>query len=99
MKNFQLKGICAPGRVNLPGHGTINLVDISDELAEKLYKEGLPYLEPIPKYRPKLFPGEQPIDNAEIEFSKKSQKGGKAPAAKSAKPAAKRATRRTRKSS
>jgi len=48
MKKFRLKGIKAPGIVNLFGHGRVNLSEISDEKAEQLVKEGCPYLEKIP---------------------------------------------------
>ena len=54
MKNFILSGIQPPGKVNLPGYGTIELEKIDDDLAEKLFKEGLPYLQPTPQHRHKL---------------------------------------------
>ena len=47
MDKYRLKGIRPPGRVNLPKLGTIRLSDISDELAEELYSNGCPYLEPV----------------------------------------------------
>jgi len=48
MKRFRLKGIVPPGRVNLPKVGTVELASLSDEQAEKLWREGCPYLEPAP---------------------------------------------------
>ncbi len=62
MKLFRLTGIDYPGRVNLYKRGTIELADISDELAMILYKEGLPYLEPTPEGRKVIFPGEKTIE-------------------------------------
>ena len=61
MKRFKLIGIASPGRVNLMEVGTIELENISDEMAEKLYKDGCPYLEPTPEGRVHLFPDEKPI--------------------------------------
>ena len=48
MERFRLKGIVPPGRVNLPKVGTVELASLSDEQAEKLWKAGCPYLEPVP---------------------------------------------------
>ncbi len=62
MQNFRLKGIAHPGRVNLFRIGTIELANISDKLAEEIYKSGCPYLEPTPEYRLILFPEETPIE-------------------------------------
>ncbi len=45
MERFRLKGIVYPGRVNLPGVGTVELALLPDEQAEKLWQEGCPYLE------------------------------------------------------
>lgn len=50
MTKYRIKGIAHPGRVNLPRLGTIALADISDELAEELYKSGCPFLEPVPDH-------------------------------------------------
>jgi hypothetical protein len=62
MKLFRLTGIQYPGRVNLYKRGTVELADISDELAMVLYKEGIPYLEPTPEGRKILFPDEKTIE-------------------------------------
>lgn len=61
MLKFRLKGITYPGRVDIYRRGIIVLGDISDELAEVLWKEGCPYLEPTPEGRIVLYPGEEPI--------------------------------------
>jgi hypothetical protein len=50
MERFRLKGIVSPGRVNLHGVGTVELASLSDEQAEKLWREGCPYLEPAAEY-------------------------------------------------
>lgn len=52
MERFRLKGIISPGRVNLPKVGTVELASLSDEQAEKLWREGCPYLEPLPARSP-----------------------------------------------
>ena len=61
MLKFRLKGIAHPGRVNLLKIGTVELANISDELALELWKSGCRYLEPVPEYRAELFPDEIPI--------------------------------------
>jgi hypothetical protein len=45
-RRFRVVGV-EPGRVYVPGHGTIDLRTISLELAERLLAEGFPYLERI----------------------------------------------------
>jgi hypothetical protein len=47
MEKFRLKGIVYPGRVNLPGVGTVELALLPDEQVKKLWQEGCPYLELI----------------------------------------------------
>ena len=61
MQKFALKGIAHPGRVNLYKIGTVELANISDELALKIWQAGCRYLEPLPEYRRELFPDEIPI--------------------------------------
>lgn len=61
MRNFQLVGMRSPGRINLPGFGTVELENISDELAERIWLSGCRYLIPTPEYRKKLYPDEKPI--------------------------------------
>lgn len=61
MKLFKLKGLQSPGRVNLLKIGTVELENISDAMAEQLYKDGCRYLEPTPEGRKHLFPNEKPI--------------------------------------
>ena len=61
MQKFRLKGIAHPGRVNLFRIGTVELANISDELAEQIWRDGCPFLEPEPQYRQILFPDEIPI--------------------------------------
>jgi len=61
MQRFRLKNIQHPGRVHLYKRGEVNLADIDDNLAEELFKEGCPFIEPTPEGREKLFPGEKPI--------------------------------------
>lgn len=62
MVNFKLVGLLSPGRVNLLDFGTVELENISDELAEKIYNSGCPYLQPTPEYFHKLYPNIQPIE-------------------------------------
>ena len=73
MKKFRLKGIAYPGRVDIYKRGIVVLGDISDELAEILFKEGCPFLEPTPEGRTVLFPGEEPIKVKPIKNMKKIQ--------------------------
>jgi hypothetical protein len=61
MKKFELIGMKPPGKVNLPGYGTIDLETIDDTLAEKLWRDGLPYVKPTPEYRKVLFPEQKII--------------------------------------
>jgi len=74
MKLFRLKGIQSPGRVDLKGHGEIALETISDKLAEKLWKEGIPYLELTDKGRKKFYPEQKPIKVNKIDKSEKKKK-------------------------
>lgn len=46
VRKFRVVGV-EPGRVYVPGHGTVDLRTISLELAEELFAEGFPYLERI----------------------------------------------------
>lgn len=62
MQKFRLKGIAHPGRVNLFRIGTVELANIADELAEQIWRDGCPFLEPEPEYRKELFPDEIPIE-------------------------------------
>ncbi len=66
MKNFKLHRIKHPGRINLPKLGTINLSSISDELAQKLYDNGLPFLKPIERINTPLSPEDDPDLDAEF---------------------------------
>lgn len=52
MEKFRLKGIAAPGIVDMYKHGRVVLSEISDEKAEELIKDGCPYLEPVPDAPP-----------------------------------------------
>ena len=61
MEKFKLKGIKPPGTIDLPERGTFDLEKIDDKLAEILYKEGLPFLEPTPEYRQMLYPDQKMI--------------------------------------
>ena len=61
MNNFRLKGIVFPGRVHHQKYGLINLSDLSDTLAEEIWKDGCPYLEPTPEGRKEMFPDEKEI--------------------------------------
>jgi len=83
MQNFRLKGLAHPGRVDLYKIGTVELANISDKLAEEIYKSGCPYLEPTPEYRLILFPEEVPITVQKI--NSKPQIGPSEPSAKPAK--------------
>lgn len=79
MKNFELVGIKSPGTVNLPQLGTMNLEQIDDALAEKLWREGLPYLKPTSEYRQILFPDQKPIKPAFAPTPVKSARPTKGP--------------------
>lgn len=57
MKKFELTGIEAPGKINLPVYGTIELEKIDDTLAEKLFHEGLPFLKPKVEHLKEMYPG------------------------------------------
>jgi hypothetical protein len=46
MKLFRIVGVEHPGRVVIHKRGEITLADINDDLAEILWRDGLPYLEP-----------------------------------------------------
>ena len=61
MNNFRLIGIAHPGRVNVLKYGTVELANLSDEIALEIWKRGCKYLEPLPHYREVLFPEETPI--------------------------------------
>lgn len=50
MEKFELVGLKSPGTISLPVHGIIHLEKIDDSLAEKLWKEGLPFLKPKPEH-------------------------------------------------
>ena len=62
MKLFKLNGLVSPGRVNLLKYGTVCLENISDQLAEQIWKDGCPYLELTAEGRAKFFPDEAPIE-------------------------------------
>ena len=51
-----------PGRVNLLKIGTVELANITDELAEKIWRNGCRYLEPTPEYYRILFPDKIAIE-------------------------------------
>lgn len=57
MKKFELIGINPPGKINLPVYGTIELEKIDDTLAEKLFREGLPFLKPKTDHLKEMYPG------------------------------------------
>ncbi|MBE0663761.1 MAG: hypothetical protein IH597_15000 [Bacteroidales bacterium] len=59
MKKFELIGLASPGKINLPVYGTIELEKIDDTLAEKLFREGLPYLQPKVEHLKEMYPGEK----------------------------------------
>lgn len=80
MQNFRLKGLAHPGRVNLYQIGTVELANISDKLAEEIYKSGCPYLEPTPEYRKILFPEEIPITVKDIDVAAQINKEAGNPA-------------------
>ncbi|MBK6967069.1 MAG: hypothetical protein IPH20_24985 [Bacteroidales bacterium] len=67
---FVLTGIQSPGKVNLRTHGTVNLEDISDELAIELFKAGCPFLYPTKEYFAVLYPDGFPICVSELKESK-----------------------------
>ena len=51
MKRFKLVGLKPPGTVNIQNLGTIDLEKIDDDLAEKLYLGGNPYIMPVIKVK------------------------------------------------
>ncbi len=73
MKKFELIGIKPPGRVNLPGMGTIDLCKIDDTLAEKLYRQGLPFIRPTAMARRHMHPKEKPMDTGPMAEPPKEQ--------------------------
>lgn len=75
MINFILVGLKSPGRVNLPVFGTVELENISDDLAERIFKQGCRYLQPTAEYRKKLYPDEKPITVTRLNL--KAQKPAK----------------------
>lgn len=66
-KLFFLNGIKSPGLCNVRGLGEVNLEDLTDEQAIKLYKEGCPYLVPSPEGFKMLYPETAPIAVKEIK--------------------------------
>lgn len=56
MNKFELCGIKSPGTINLPNLGTIDLDKIDDDLAEKLWRDGLPYLKPKSVFLKEVYP-------------------------------------------
>lgn len=70
MKKFRLKGIIAPGRIHHQKYGIINLYDVSDAIAEELWKEGVPYIEPTAEGRKMMFPREKEIKNGPVPVIK-----------------------------
>jgi hypothetical protein len=66
---FVLTGIQSPGKVNLRRHGTVNLEEISDELAIELFKAGCPFLYPTKEYFAVLYPDGFPICVSDLEDS------------------------------
>ena len=62
MKNFKLVGMKSPGRVNLLGFGTVELENVSDQLAENIYLSGCRYLQPTAEYFPVIHPDVKPIE-------------------------------------
>jgi hypothetical protein len=74
MKNFILTGLKPPGRINLPHQGTIELEKIDDTLAEKLWRDGLPFIKPKPEYLKKLYPGESTPEPRTLKSTPKTTK-------------------------
>ncbi|MBW6490837.1 MAG: hypothetical protein K0B15_06530 [Lentimicrobium sp.] len=66
-KLFILNGIKSPGKVNLKRHGTVNLEDVSDDIAIELFKSGCPFLVPTKEYFELLYPDGMPFDVRDIE--------------------------------
>ena len=74
MKKFELVRLSLPGRVNLPVYGTIELEKIDDELAGKLWRQGIPYLRPNLEHRRELFPEEKRLDPAPLPCELRGKK-------------------------
>lgn len=72
-KKFQLKGIASPGRMDIMGLGIVNIETLPEDLQEKLWKEGNPFLEPTPEYRKILYPNETEIGTPELKLPKKKK--------------------------
>ncbi|HNW54379.1 MAG TPA: hypothetical protein PKN21_08935 [Bacteroidales bacterium] len=66
MELFRLVGLHHPGRVNVLKYGTIELANVSDQVAVDLWRNGCPYLEPTEEGRKIFFPNEVKIDVEEI---------------------------------
>ena len=73
-KLFHLNGIKSPGRANVKGLGEVNLEDLTDDQAMKLYKEGCPYLVPSTEGFKKLYPESAPIAVKELKDPKPAAK-------------------------
>lgn len=76
-KLFFLNGIKSPGRVNLRGLGDVNLEDLTDEQAMKLYKENCPFLVPSPEGFKLLYPEAKPIEVTAIPTKPASRKSSR----------------------
>lgn len=74
---FELNGIKAPGKVDLYKIGVINLVDLSDDQAIEIYKQGCPFLRPTAEGMKVLYPDQNPIEVKTFQTEKKPVAGKK----------------------
>ncbi len=73
MNKFEICGIKSPGLINLPVFGTIELEKIDDDLAETLWKEGLPFLKPKPDFLDSFYPDKNPRPQS-LKYSKRKSR-------------------------
>jgi hypothetical protein len=74
MAKFQLVGIESPGRVDIFKMGVVELENLPENLQEKLYKDGCPYLQPTPEETLAMNPGAKKISQAPTPRSKRTRK-------------------------
>ena len=55
MTKYQLVGLAHPGWVDIRPYGRIALANISDDLAEELFKRGVPYIEVNPDHLAEVY--------------------------------------------
>jgi len=72
MTYFTVRGIVPPGRIHHPVYGQVELFNISDDLAEKLWKEKCRFIQLSDEGRIK-FLNQKPIQLHEIKPKKRKK--------------------------